>query len=90
MPALRLKGAEGCLEYDCCCFVGLDCAEDVLRSLLDWFHDEFETFEPVSGLLGSFLDFRRNGEFALNGLLEKKPERLLAKVFSGEELMPGI
>lgn len=43
-----------------------------------------------TGFSGSFLDFLLNGLFALKGLLAKKPDRLLARLFSGDESIPGI
>ena len=67
--------------------VGLDCAEDVLRSLLEAFIDH-EAFDCVSGFDGSFFDFRLKGLLALNGLFEKKPDFRFVKPLSGD--IPGI
>lgn len=65
--------------------VGLDCVEVVLRSLLD-----ISQLFRATGLSDSFFDFRLNGLFVLNGLLEKKPDLLLVKLLSNDELIPGI
>ena len=70
----------------CNCLVGLACAEEVLRS------EPFicQDLSLIKGFDGSFFDFLRNGLFALNGLLEKKPDLRFVKPLSGEADMPGI
>jgi len=91
IPAWRLKGcADGCLECGVC-LVGLDWTDDgaELKSLLDAFIDH-EACEEVTGFVASFFDFRLNGLLALKGLLEKKPDRRLVILFSGDDPMPGI
>lgn len=71
--------------------VGLDWTDDgaELKSLLDAFIDH-EACEEVTGFVASFFDFRLNGLLALKGLLEKKPDRRLVILFSGDDPMPGI
>jgi hypothetical protein len=71
--------------------VGLDWADEgaELKSLLEAFIDH-EACDDVRGFVASFFDFLLNGLLALKGLFEKKPDRLFARVFSGDDPMPGI